>query len=107
MADIRVYWKSVHMGNSSSDIGHPHAIASGSLGMTPERDVGGGFVPIVRRFSRFVLECQNHRLRVDLIELFEDRPGLWGMTTASQRLFSSYKEGFPCITEVGRNPLIP
>ena len=26
---------------------------------------------------------------------------------ASQRLFSSYKGGFPCITEVGRNPLIP
>ena len=26
---------------------------------------------------------------------------------ASQRLFSSYKGGFPCITEAGRNPLIP
>ena len=26
---------------------------------------------------------------------------------ASQRLFSSYTGGFPCITEVGRNPLIP
>ena len=26
---------------------------------------------------------------------------------ASQRRFSSYKGGFPCITEVGRNPLIP
>ena len=26
---------------------------------------------------------------------------------ASQRLFCSYKGGFPCITEVGRNPLIP
>ena len=26
---------------------------------------------------------------------------------ASQRLFSSYKGGVPCITEVGRNPLIP
>ena len=65
------------------------------------------------QFSSLSRSGRFDRFRAAEPALFPNRPGLWGMTTSViqqkglPKDSCSYKGGFPCITEVGRNPLIP